>query len=139
MPAGRYYLAVGALDGADGAYTLRRHARAITTTKTLANGLRKAVVGMGQEVRLALRVTPSVTRPATLLFERFDPIDGWLFDTTLRPTLVSGRATANYRPAGLGRWRVTGSFDGTYTAGPSAGGTAGFAVVEPLTLRALGR
>ena len=139
LPRGRYFVAVTALDGAGGAYTLGRHARAITTARMLVDGRRQAYVSEGRNVALSLRVSPAVSGPSTLLVERFDPIEGWLFAARFHPTVVAGRATVSYRPSGLGRWRVTGTFDGTRQASASPGGTAGFAVVEPLTLRALGR
>jgi hypothetical protein len=139
MRAGHYYLAVRALDGADGSYVLRRHARAITSARMLVNGRSKTVVAKGQTVSLVLQMSPAVSGAASLLVERFDPNDGWLFDSRYHPAVVSGRATVSYHPSGLGRWRVTGSFDGTSAASPSFGGTASFSVLEPLTFLALSR
>ena len=88
---------------------------------------------------LTLQVSPAVSGPASFLVERFDPIEGWMFDRRFHPTVVAGRATVSYRPAGFGRWRVTGTFDGTSAASASFGGTATLSVVEPLTLSALAR
>jgi len=139
LPRGRYYVAVTALDGANGAYALSRHARAITTARMLVDGRRQAYVPEGRSVSLSLRVSPAVTGPSTLLVERFDPIEGWLFAARFHPTVLSGRATVSYRPSGLGRWRVTGSFDGNRQASASPGGVASFGVVEPLSFRALAR
>ena len=139
LPRGRYYVAVTALDGANGAYALSRHARAITTARMLVDGRRQAYVPEGRSVSLSLRVSPAVTGPSTLLVERFDPIEGWLFAARFHPTVVAGRARGSYRPSGLGRWRVTGSFDGTRQASASPGGVASFGVVEPLSFRALAR
>ena len=85
LARGRYYVAVTALDGADGAYTLRRHARAITTARTLADGQRKAYTSPGRTVSLSLLVSPAVSGPSTMLVERFDPIEGWLFAARLPP------------------------------------------------------
>jgi hypothetical protein len=46
---------------------------------------------------------------------------------------VSGTAaTVAFRPPFVGRWRVTGDYDGTRTSSPSNGGTARFTVQEPL-------
>jgi hypothetical protein len=64
--------------------------------------------------------------------ERFDPLAGWLFHGTLRPAVRAGRAAVSFRPPRIGRWRVTGSFDGTRRAAPSEGGSARFRVEEPL-------
>jgi len=47
--------------------------------------------------------------------------------------VVSGRGAVSFRPPTVGRWRVTGAFDGTRTASPSDGGTATLLVTEPLT------
>jgi hypothetical protein len=139
LSRGRYYVAVTALDGADGAYTLRRHARAITTARTLVDGRHTAYVPPGRNVSLSLQVSPAVSGPSTMLVERFDPIEGWLFAARFHPTVVAGRATVSYHPSGLGRWRVTAEFDGTKAASASEGGTATWFVVEPLTLSALAR
>ncbi len=136
---GRYFVAVRALDGADGAYVVRRHARTITSARTLVNGSRSATVGQGRSVTLSVRVSPAVDGPATLLVERFDPIDGWLFAARFHPQAGRGTAGISWTPPKLGRYRVAGEFDGTFRASPSDGGTATFAVVEPLTLTALAR
>jgi hypothetical protein len=138
LARGRYYIAVRALDGAKGSYVLRRHARTITTAQMLANGRRRSTtVSSGRAVTLSLTVRPGVSGPATMLVERQDPIDGWLFVTRLHPSLAGGRASVSFAPPRLGRYRVTGSFDGTFTASPSFGGSAVFSVVEPLTMSAL--
>lgn len=139
LSRGRYFVAVTALDGAKGSYTLRRHARAITTARTLVDGQRTAYTSPGRNVSLSLQVSPAVSGPSTMLVERFDPIEGWLFAARFHPTVVAGRATVSYHPSGLGRWRVTAEFDGTSAASASEGGTARWSVVEPLTLSALAR
>ena len=136
---GRYYVAVRALDGADGAYVVSRHSRAITSATMLVNGRRSASVGATSNVRLQLAVTPAVGGPAVMLVQRRDPVDGWLFEARFRPTVVNGSAVVNFNPTRLGRYRVTGSFRGTRLAGPSEGGTATWSVVEPLSLSALAR
>ena len=127
---GRYFLAVRSEDGADGSYTLRRVTRAITRSSMLADGSRATTVGFGSSVALALDVTPDVDGRATMVVERFDPLAGWLFDARLRPAVRGGRAVVSFRPPRLGRWRVTGAFDGTRHASPSDGGTARFRVGE---------
>jgi hypothetical protein len=137
LPRGRYYIAVRSLDGADGAYVLRRHARTITQASILVNGRRSTAVSSGRSVSLTLTVRPGVNGPGTMLVERLDPIDGWLFVQRLHPSVTAGRATVAFVPPRLGRYRVTASFDGTFTASPSFGGSAVFSVVEPLTLSAL--
>jgi hypothetical protein len=38
----------------------------------------------------------------------------------------------SFRPPSVGRWRVTGSFDGSRRAAPSEGGTVHLKVEEPL-------
>jgi hypothetical protein len=130
---GRYFLAVRANEGARGRYTLRRLARVITRSQMLVEGGSSAVVGPGASVGLALEVTPAaVDGPATMRVERFDPLAGWLFHTTLRPAVRGGRAAVGFRPPAVGRWRVTGSFDGSRRAAPSEGGTVRIRVEEPL-------
>jgi hypothetical protein len=130
---GRYFVAVRALDGADGSYVLRRVVRTITSARTLVDGARSRTVSRGASLQLAVVVEPAVAGRAVLLVERFDPIDGWLFHARYRPAVVSGRGAVSFRPPTVGRWRVTGAFDGTRTASPSDGGTATLLVTEPLT------
>jgi hypothetical protein len=130
---GSYFVAVRALDGADGTYSLRRITRQITTARTLVDGERSRTVPGGRTVQLAVVVRPTVGGRATMLVERFDPIDGWLFHARLHPAVVGDRAAVSFRPPSVGRWRVTGSYDGTRTASPSDGGTATLLVTEPLT------
>jgi hypothetical protein len=131
---GRYFVAVRARDGANGRYTVRRLARAITRARALVDGRRSTTVAPGRTVTLGLDVDPDVTGGrATLLVERFDPLAGWLFHARRRPAVRSGRAAVAFRPPSVGRWRVTGTYDGTRLAAPSDGGTARFTVVEPLT------
>lgn len=132
LPPGRYFVAVRALDGAAGRYTLRRLARVITRSQMLVEGGSSATVPPGAAVTLELRVAPAVDGPATMVVERFDPLAGWLFHATFRPAARAGRATVSFRPPAVGRWRVTGSFEGTRRASPSEGGTARVNVEEPL-------
>ncbi len=132
LAPGRYFLAVRALDGAGGRYALRRLARVITRSQMRVDGGSSATIAPGGSVGLALEVSPAVDGPATMTVERFDPLAGWLFHSTLRPPARSGRAAVGFRPPDPGRWRVTGSFDGTRHAAPSPGGTVRIHVEEPL-------
>ena len=130
---GRYFLAVRARNGADGSYVLSRLTRTITHSRTLAGGARSTTIAPGAGVRLGLRVGPAVSGRATLLVERFDPLAGWLFDSRFHPAVRNGLASVDFRAPAVGRWRVTGSFDGNRNASASAGGTATFRVQEPLS------
>jgi hypothetical protein len=130
---GRYFVAIRARDGAHGGYVLSRLARTITRARMLADGSRRARVAPGATVALTLRVTPAVTGRATLVVERYDPLAGWLFVARHHPHVSGNGATVAFRPPSVGKWRVTGSFDGTRKASASQGGTARFTVVEPLT------
>jgi hypothetical protein len=131
LRAGRYFVAVRAVDGADGRYLLSRLARTITRARTLVNSGRGATVEPGASVRLDLRVTPAVSGRTTLVVERFDPLAGWLFDARLHPRVVNGTASVAFRPSAIGRWRVSGRFEGSRTASASEGGTARFTVRDP--------
>jgi hypothetical protein len=126
LAPGRYFVAVRAVDGAGGRYTLRRLARVITRSQMLVDGGSSATIAPGGSVSLALDVTPAVDGPATMTVDRYDPLAGWLFHSTLRAR------TVGFRPPTVGRWRVTGSFDGTRHAAPSPGGTVRINVEEPL-------
>jgi hypothetical protein len=132
LAPGRYFVAVRARDGASGRYVLRRLARVITRSAMLVDGGPSATVPPGASVGLALQVTPAVDGPARMLVERFDPLAGWLFHTTFRPTVRAGSGAVSFRPPAVGRWRVSGSFEGTRRASPSEGGTIRIQVEEPL-------
>jgi hypothetical protein len=133
LQAGRYFIAVRARDGARGGYALARLARLITRSRMLVDGQRAATAAPGETVALTLRVTPAVGGRASLLVERHDPIAGWLFHSRHRPRVSGTAASVAFQPPFVGRWRVTGEYDGTRTTSPSQGGTARFNVLEPLT------
>ena len=132
LAPGRFFVAVRSRDGAGGRYTLRRLARVITGSRMRVDGGSSATVAPGGAVGLALDVSPAADGPTTMLVERFDPLVGWLFHTTLRAAAQSGRAAVSFSPPAVGRWRVTGSFDGTRQAAPSEGGIVRIRVEEPL-------
>jgi hypothetical protein len=129
---GRYFVAVRARDGADGRYRLRRLARTITHSRMLVDGGRRTSVGPGAGVTLDLAVHPAVSGPARLVIERFDPLSGWLFHSSPRPSVSAGHARLRFVPPSVGRWRVRGEFLGTRRAAPSEGGTVRVTVEEPL-------
>ena len=129
---GRYFAAVTAVDGAVGRYTLRRHSRVITSATTSVDGRRQAAVSPGRSVTLGISVSRAASGPAVLVVQRFDPLDGWLFAARYRVTVTAGQAAVSFQPSGVGRWRVTGLFEGTRAYSPSFGGTATWQVVEPL-------
>ena len=132
MRPGRYFAVVRARDGAAGRYSLRRLARAITHSRMLVDGGRSATVAPGGAVTLDLTVAPAVAGHAALTIERFDPLAGWLFDSTARPSVAAGHGRLGFAPPTVGRWRVAGEFLGTRTAAPSDGGTVRVTVEEPL-------
>jgi hypothetical protein len=132
LKPGRYFVAVRARDGAAGRYTLSRLARTITRANMTVNGGQHPTLAPGQAVSLSLRVTPAVDGRATLVVERYDPIEGWLFFATYRARVAGTAANVAFLPPFVGRWRVTGTYDGTRKSSPSDGGTARFDVLEPL-------
>ena len=132
MRPGRYFAVVRARDGAAGRYSLRRLARAITHARMLVDGGRSATVAPGGAVTLDLTVAPAVAGRAALRIERFDPLAGWLFDSTAHPSVAAGHGRLRFAPPTVGRWRVAGEFLGTRTAAPSDGGTVRVTVEEPL-------
>ena len=82
---------------------------------------------------LSVSVRPAVSGSASMLVERFDPIDGWLFHARHHPSVVGGRAAVTFRPPSVGRYRVFGEYDGTRVASASDGGRATLVVTEPVT------
>jgi hypothetical protein len=129
---GRYFVVVRARDGAGGKYRLRRLARTITHSRMLVDGKRSATVAPGHGVTLGLTVSPPVSGHAALLIERFDPLVGWLFYSSPRPTVVAGHGRIQFLAPSVGRWRISGEYTGTRTAAPSRGGTVRLIVEEPL-------
>jgi hypothetical protein len=132
LSPGRYFIAVRARDGEHGEYVLSRLARTITRSSMLIDGERSATVAPGSTVALALRVTPTVNGRAVMLVERYDPLSGWLFHSRHRRHVSGTAATVSFRPPFVGRWRVTGEYEGTRTSSPSNGGQASLRVLEPL-------
>jgi hypothetical protein len=88
---------------------------------------------LGERSTSACASRPRWRAGTTLVVERFDPLAGWLFDSRFSPSLTGGRAAVSFRPPSVGRWRVTGLYEGTRRVSPSNGGTAEFSVTEPVT------
>jgi hypothetical protein len=124
---GRYFLAVRARDGSNGRYTLRRASRTITKSKIQVQGQRVAQVSPGTSVRVAVVTSPSVFGPVTITVERFDPLSGWQF---VRRYHAGG--SISFTPPAVGKYRFSGSFDGTRGAAPSTTGYARLTVAGPL-------
>jgi hypothetical protein len=87
----------------------------------------------GSSVALRLTLAPSVSGPATVVIDRFDPSSGWHFDRALRTSISAGAGSVTFAPA-IGQWRARATFNGTHTAEPSATGAyVKFLVAGPLT------
>jgi hypothetical protein len=112
---------------------LSRLARTITRSTMLVDGQRSTTLAPGGRVDLTLRVTPSVPGRATMVVERYDPLAGWLFHSRHRASVQGTGATVGFTPPSVGRWRVSGEYEGTRKTSPSTGGTASFHVLEPIT------
>ena len=125
---GRYFLAVRARDGSDAKYTLRRASRTITKSAIQVNGSRVTQVAPGTSVQVAVATSPHVPGPVTITVERFDPLSGWQF---LR-RYHSGGGSITFTPPAVGKYRFSGSFDGTRAAAPSNTGFARLTVAGPL-------
>ena len=110
--AGRYFVAVQGSSN----YTLRRVSRTITTANIRFNGRKNAVIRPGSSTALAIRVRPNVSGRATMVVERFDPIDGWQFQRRFAVQVSSGIGKVTYRPPSVGRYRAYGTFRGSKTA-----------------------
>jgi hypothetical protein len=132
LKPGRYFAAVRAGRGARGSYRLTRVSRAITRTRALVEGRRRATLPPGATASLSARITPGVPGPVVIIVERFDPVDGWQFSRRFRVRSGSGTATVGYNPPGVGRYRFRAEFLGTRGASPSRSGIAFFRVQGPL-------
>jgi hypothetical protein len=124
---GRYFLAVRSRDGSSGRYVLRRASRTITKSVIKVEGSRTAQVAPGRSVRVEVATSPSVSGPVTITVERFDPLSGWQF---LRRYHAGG--AISFTPPAVGKYRFSGSFDGTRSAAPSTTGYARLTVAGPL-------
>lgn len=128
VAAGRYFVAVQG----EGRYTLRRVSRTITKAAVTFNGRRSAKAAPGSSARLALRVRPAVDGKGVMTVERFDPIDGWQFTRRYRVDVRTGVAIVTFVPPSVGRYRVTGDFNGSRIAAASYAGRAHLRVQGPL-------
>lgn len=129
---GRYFAAVRAGRQATGTYRLTRISRAITRTRALVEGRRRATIAPGAVATLTARVAPGVAGPVTLDLERFDPLAGWQFARRYRVRASGGVVNVAFRPPSVGRWRVRAQFRGTPDASPSRSGLAYLTVQAPL-------
>jgi hypothetical protein len=127
--AGRYFVAVSG----SGMYTLRLALRTITSATLLVNGHHIATIGPKSAARLWLRVRPAVAGPSLITVERFDPIEGWQFLRTFRPTVSSGSARVRFKPPSVGRYRMYAQYLGSRNAAPSSTGLARLLVQGPLS------
>lgn len=126
LAAGRYFVAVRARDRSAGGYELRRSSRVLTRTRI---GTDERRVGLGRRVELRVRVRPGVSGPVSIVIQRFDPLDGWLFVRTERARARRGRAAIAFRAPTVGRWRARATYDGTIGAGTSVSGFVELLVV----------
>ena len=125
---GRYFLAVRARNATAGRYTLRRSSRTITKSVIRIDGRRGAQVAPGRTVHVAVATSPRVAGPVTITVERFDPLSGWRF---YRRYHTGGGGVA-FTPPAVGKYRFSGSFDGTRGAAPSDTGFARLTVAGAL-------
>ncbi|HEV3000060.1 MAG TPA: hypothetical protein VGW75_04905 [Solirubrobacteraceae bacterium] len=129
---GRYFAVVRAGRRATGAYRLTRTSRAITRTRALVEGRRRATIAPGAVATLTAQVAPGAAGPVTLDLERFDPLAGWQFARRYRVRASGGVANVAFRPPSVGRWRFRARFRGTRDASPSRSGLAYLTVQGPL-------
>jgi hypothetical protein len=129
---GRYFAVVRSRNGASGRYTLRRVSRAITRTSIAIAGGSGRQLRPGTTTTIAVRVTPAVAGPVTVVIERFDPLEGYQFLRRVRLQATAGRAAVSFRPPAPGRYRARATFNGTRGAARSESGTARVLVAGPL-------
>jgi hypothetical protein len=128
-PRGRFYAVVRAARGASGRYSLARASKTITRTRLSAEPRRSEP---GRPVELNVAVPPGVSGPATIVVERFDPLNGYQFLRTLRVRVRAGRGSVRFDPPSVGRYRARARFLGTRNAARSASGLEEFSVERPL-------
>jgi hypothetical protein len=125
---GRYFLAVRARNATSGRYTLRRSSRTITKSAIQVDGKRRTQASPGRSVHVAVATSPRVSGPVTITVERFDPLSGWRFYRRYH----TGGGGISFMPPAVGKYRFSGSFDGTRGSAPSNTGFARLTVAGPL-------
>ena len=138
LAAGHYYVEARANASSTGGYSLLLLARTITATSLAinANGKQVDSVSPGRSLTFAVKVQPATSGRAELTFERFDPVEGWLFTRVVTVRLgADGTGQLLWQPPSVGRWRVRTAFMGTPASSPSQTGDVAFDV-EPLLPKA---
>ncbi len=116
---GRYYAVVSARGVSAGDFTLTRESRTITTT---AISFSSSDAHARQPLAIDVAVAPALAGPVTVQIERFDPVFGWQFYRQQSAFERGGRASIQFAPPAVGRWRAKASFGGSRAASPSAVG-----------------
>ncbi len=130
---GRYYAVVRARGSSTATYTFSRISRTITRTRVTIGGKGRAQSSPGRSFTIGLRTSPAVSGPGTVTIQRFDAFtDSWSFVRHVHVRISGGRASVSYLPPTVGRYRATGSFDGSRGASPSRAGFARVLVAGPL-------
>jgi hypothetical protein len=102
----------------------------VSGTKSViqVDGRRRTQTAPGRTVHVAVATSPRVGGPVTITVERFDPLSGWRF---YRRYHTGGGGIA-FTPPAVGKYRFSGSFDGTRGAAPSDTGFARLTVAGAL-------
>ena len=133
---GRYYAVISANGNSDATYTFTRVSRTITRTHVTIAGRGRATSTPGHSFAIGLRTSPTVNGPGTVIIQRYDGVQqDWNFVKRVHVRIVNGHASTSYLPPAVGRYRATGSFDGSRGASPSKGGFATVLVAGPLVER----
>lgn len=117
LKPGRYYAAVSTRGSSSGNFTLVRESRTITGTHI---SFSPSHASAGQSVPIDVSVSPAVSGPVTVDVERFDPVFGWQFYRQEKGEVSSGTAALPFVAPAIGLWRVSGTYEGSRTASPSA-------------------
>lgn len=132
--SGRYFLSVRALHQAGGTYRLSVLTREITSTSMSVNGARFVEASPGASVSLQVYVAAaSHGGDVEIEIDRFDPIFGWQFSTTVSGSVDSGgRFTTSWTPPWAGHWRALARFPGNIYSTPSKSDYVRVHVAAPL-------
>jgi hypothetical protein len=117
LKPGRYYAVVSTRGASAGNFTLVRQSRTITSMHV---SFSPASASAGQDTPIEVQVSPAVSGPVTVDVERFDPVFGWQFYRQESGFASDGVATLPFAAPAIGRWRVSGRYEGSRTASPSA-------------------
>ena len=129
LRTGRYVVAVrGTVGMPDSTYAVALVVRQLTKT---ALALAAIELPQGATATFTIGTTPPPDEGwIELQIDRFDPLDGWQYNRTIRIRAPGG--SVSWTPPSLGRWRARATYLGTLRFSPSRSGYVYLLVANPI-------